>query len=579
MIKTTDLQGILRVLNRRKFYILLTFVAIFLSVSALTMLLPPVYKSTATILIEAQNIPENFVQTAVTGYVEERLQAISHVVLGRESLIGLIERFDLFRKERGERPMDDVVAAMKRNILVETIQANVVNPRSGRATTATVAFNISYKGKDPDQVASVVNEITSLFLRENTQNREQKARKAVDFLEDQARELRRQIQEKEQAIAEFRRKHLTMMPEMVNMNMQTADRLDKDIAILEEQLRTLQNRSVYLQGQLATVDPGLYGTDSRGQRMTSPSAELDALRREYVSMRATYSENHPDVQRIKSRIAALEETYGSGSNVSAIYQLVNAKEDELDQLMKRYSESHPDVVALKREIATLRQQAAAQEKRSSVRKVVERQPDNPAYINIKTQIASTEMEIVETRKSIVKLKSMHEEYRSRLEQTPGVEQEFRILRLDYDNTQEKYRETISRLQAAKEAMVLEESHMAEKMTLISPATVPETPDSPNRVAMFLAGIVLALGGGIGVGSMAEFMDRTVHTMSEVARIGSFHLLGGIPYLTTPRERRVKRQKRISYALGGVLGFILIVLIVHLFVYPLDGLLTQSGIPE
>jgi polysaccharide biosynthesis transport protein len=454
-----------------------------------------------------------------------------------------------------------------------------VNPRSGRATTATVAFNISYKGKDPEQVARVTGEITSLFLQENTQNREQKARRAVDFLEGQARELRAQIQAKEQAIAEFRRRHLGTMPEMINMNMQTAERLDKDIAILEEQLRTFQNRAVYLQGQLATIDPGLYGTDSRGQRMTSPSAELEALRREYVSMRATYSENHPDVQRIKSRIEAMEETYGSGANVSAIHQLANAKEDELEQLRKRYSDAHPDVVALKKEIASLRQQASAQENRGNIRRVVERQPENPAYINIKTQIASTEMDIAETKKSIAKLKLMHEEYRTRLEQTPGVEQEFRILRLDYDNTQEKYRETISRLQAAKEAMVLEETHMAEKMTLISPATVPQTPDSPNRVALVMVGLVLALGGGVAFGSMAEFMDRTVHTREDMGGVSSVMVLGGIPYLKTQRERRSTRKRRASVAMAVVLGVMLIVVTVHLFVYPLDGLLTPADIPR
>jgi polysaccharide biosynthesis transport protein len=574
--KIMDMKEVMRILKRRKYSLLIPFMVIFLSVATVSMLLPSIYKSSATILIEAQNIPDNFVTSTVTGYVEERLQTITQVVLSRVRLQELIDQLDLYREMRGEVPMEEVVTKMRRDIQVESIKAEVINPKSGRTTAATVAFNISYRGKNPQEVARVTSELSSLFLQENLKNREQKTRRAVEFLEEQANSLRVQIQEKEQSIADFKRKHLTALPELVNLNMQTAERLDKDIASHEEQLRTLQNRKVYLEGQLATIDPGLYGVDSRGQRMSSPSVELETLRREYVSMRATLSENHPDVQRIMSRIEALEQTYGSGTNIAAIHQLVGLREDELEQLQKRYSEAHPDVVSLKKEIATLNQQAEALEKKGSVRAVIERQPDNPAYINIRTQLASTEMDIEETKRSIAVLKARYEDYRRRLEQTPGVEHEFRILRLDYDNTQEKYKETITRLQGAREAMVLEESDMAEKMTLISPATVPETPDSPNRLALVLVGLVLSLGGGIAFGSLAEFLDRSVYSDREFSELSSVPILAGIPYLNTRREQGAGRRRKILYAFLIAAAVLVLLLGVHLFVEPLDGLLQMTG---
>jgi polysaccharide biosynthesis transport protein len=157
-----------------------------------------------------------------------------------------------------------------------------------------------------------------------------------------------------------------------------------------------------------------------------------------------------------------------------------------------------------------------------------------------------------------------------------VEHEFRILRLDYDNTQEKYKETITRLQGAREAMVLEESDMAEKMTLISPATVPETPDSPNRLALVLVGLVLSLGGGIAFGSLAEFLDRSVYSDREFSELSSVPILAGIPYLNTRREQGAGRRRKILYAFLIAAAVLVLLLGVHLFVEPLDGLLQMTG---
>jgi polysaccharide biosynthesis transport protein len=128
-------------------------------------------------------------------------------------------------------------------------------------------------------------------------------------------------------------------------------------------------------------------------------------------------------------------------------------------------------------------------------------------------------------------------------------------------------------------MVLEESDMAEKMTLISPATIPETPDSPNRLALVLVGLVLALGGGVGFGSMMEFMDSTVHTREDVARISTFPVLGGIPYLVTRKERHHARRRRFGFAVGLVLTVLLTAVSVHLFIQPFDPFFSLIGFAE
>jgi polysaccharide biosynthesis transport protein len=571
MDNRTDLNFLFRTLKRRKKYLILPFVIIYITIAAITFLLPPVYRSDATILIEAQNVPERYVHTTVTGYVEERLQTISQVVLSRVSLEGIIERLGLYQEEIAETPIEELVQKMRRDIVLEPIHASIVHPQSGRATTATVAFSISYKGRDPEKVAEVTSELVELFLAENLRNREQKTRRAVEFLEAQAKEVRSQIYEKEKAIAEFKQSNLTALPELVNMNMQMAERLEKDIQINEEQLRTLQNRKVYLEGQLATIDPGLYGIDTHGQRLLSPSLELQSLRREYASMRAHLSEDHPDVRRIKSRLSSMEQTYGSGESLPEVYRILNAREERLEELKQRYAEAHPDVVALNREIASLKERAETLEKKGAARTIVEQQPENPAYINIKTQITSTDMEIERFRTTNAQLSARLEDYRRRLELTPGVEQEFRLLKLDYDNAQQKYVETMSRLQSAREAMVLEESDLAEKMTLISPATIPETPYSPNRLLLLFVGLVVAFGGSVGVTTLSELMDNAVHGVEDLEHLTSKPILAGIPYLTTRKERSKKRRRKMLFVALPILGLAIIFAVIHYYITPLSFL--------
>ena len=81
----------LEVIKRRKFHFVIPGVLVFLFVVILTFVLPPIYKAASTILIEAQEIPQDLVRTTVTGYVEERLQSIAKIVLSRANLEDVIQ--------------------------------------------------------------------------------------------------------------------------------------------------------------------------------------------------------------------------------------------------------------------------------------------------------------------------------------------------------------------------------------------------------------------------------------------------------------------------------------------------------
>ena len=68
------------IVQRRKWSLILPAVLVFAAAAGVALLLPPVYKSTATILIEEQEIPSEYVKATVTSYAEQRLQSINQRV-------------------------------------------------------------------------------------------------------------------------------------------------------------------------------------------------------------------------------------------------------------------------------------------------------------------------------------------------------------------------------------------------------------------------------------------------------------------------------------------------------------------
>jgi len=125
-----------------------TFFLLFFTTCIIAFSLPSVYRSSATILIEEQEVPPEFIRSTVTGYLEERLQTLTQQIMSRPSLLEVINRFNLYADLRDKYTIDEIVEKMRDSIKLETISTEASNPRGGRPVSATVAFTISYEGKN-----------------------------------------------------------------------------------------------------------------------------------------------------------------------------------------------------------------------------------------------------------------------------------------------------------------------------------------------------------------------------------------------------------------------------------------------
>jgi polysaccharide biosynthesis transport protein len=567
---TSDISYYLDVIRRRKFYFLIPAILTFSVAIVVALNLPSIYSSQATVLIEAQNIPEEFVRTTVTGYVEERLQTLSQIVLSRQNLLDLISRFNPYPELTGKATTEEIVARMRKDIKMQPVRAEV-GGRGGRGNTATIAFIVSYEGINPQVTSQVTNALVSLYLEQNLRVREEKAQSTVLFFEQQLNELSSEIDRIEELIARFKEENLHFLPELMNHNQQVFERTKNEIDARRQDIHTLMDRKIYLQGQLATVEPVRPLALPGGRRALTSEEELILLRNEYITQRSVKSDNHPDVVRLKKQIEILEQETSSRQDVKEQQAVLEDKKARLVSLRQRYSDSHPDVIVLTREIEVLEEEVAklmaARNTGPSFRDQV--LPDNPTYINLQTQIASVDLDLENRRAKLVELERTLQEYQRRIERGPAVEQRLRALQRDYSSAQARYQEAMSKLQSARESMELEEGQMAEKLTVLEPPQVPQSPIKPNRKAIILLGFVLGSGFGVGTAAMSEFMDQSVRGPGALASVAKRPVLGVIPRLRTSRDKRKFWLTRILAVLiflalaAGVLYYI------HNYYQPLD----------
>ena len=168
--KRSQLDTLLAVWSRRKWLAMLAFVIPTAAGLGLITFLPNLYRSTATVLVDRQQVPEAFVRSTVTSALETRLHTISQEVLSRSRLEALINRFDLYVELRKRAALEDVIGRMRGDIRLEIKSAELRGLRE-----ATVAFAITYQGNDPATVALVTNTLASFYIDENLKARERQA--------------------------------------------------------------------------------------------------------------------------------------------------------------------------------------------------------------------------------------------------------------------------------------------------------------------------------------------------------------------------------------------------------------------
>jgi polysaccharide chain length determinant protein (PEP-CTERM system associated) len=497
-----NVQYALRLLRKRWWIAIVPLLVIGTLAGVLAKALPNVFYAQTTILIVPQRIPESYVRSTVTVRLDERLASSAQKVLSRAPLEELIAEFDLYPVARQRLPMEVVVEWMRRSVVLRL--------------AARDSFVVGYGGYDKTKVAPVADRLAELFVAESLREREMLADSTSNFLDSELQNARRRLAEQEQRVESFRKRYSGQLPSQLDSNLRILQSSYGQLQVVVETLNRDRDRRADLQRELdalkappAEVAPAQpaeaeeeTGSNDPVDLPAGPAlSRLEAARAQYARLEARLTPEHPDMVRLKRVIEDLEATVsasGTGSKAPATPVIRDARRRELQEAADR-----------------LDQQIAVREEQER------------------------------------RLRATVAMYQGRVEAVPERESEWADLTRDYATLQGVYTELLGKREQSRIAANLERRQVGEQFKVLEPARPPNRRASPNRPVIALTGAALGLGLGLALVVLIELRDTGLRTETEVLAALNLPMIGVLPRIVTPTERR--RSKRRKIALSAAVG--------------------------
>ncbi len=486
-------REILRMLLRRKWLLLAIFCVGSVASAVVSYVLPNVYEARVLILVERSVLPDNSVSMPVPG-IEERLRLLQTFLTSDNLLRQIITTLQLVPNP------DDAVLVEER---VRQLRKNIALRLEGRSRT-TGTFQISYQGRDPHQIMLITNELANRFIEESQNFSTKVVRETSEFLTAEKEELEQKLRKQERQIGEFRAKHLYELPEQLESNQRSLDRLQAQLDSLNKSLQAAQEKERSLEKELAMTPAVLVGGN---ERQVAPSAS-----------------GFPEpIDPLAVHLAQLRRS--------------------LEDLQTRYTDAHPDVQRIKREMAEIKERFdARQTQRPEGGKGEPFELPNPLHLNlrlalekVRKEVRSLEQERNETLKKIVI-------YQARVDSAPKRQLELLLVTRDYDLLKARHAVLVNRKMEAEMSQKLEAWQKSERFRILEPAPLPAVPVAPNRLRFLAVGLLGSFLLGVGTIYLVETSDTSFRTARAVEEALGIAVLASIPRLVPSQVGQVPSKK-------------------------------------
>ncbi|MBU1247875.1 MAG: hypothetical protein KKB70_04180 [Proteobacteria bacterium] len=545
-------------------------VLIMLICTVVILILPSVYKAQSVVLIETQEISDALVQSQFTGLIEERLRSLNQKVLSRSTMLDLINEYELYDYLLTDVSSTELAEIMRDDINVEMVTTEVHDAATVRTGVATYAFTLSFMGRNPGKVLKVANRLLSMYLEEDSRQRESQSQSTMDFLNQRVSEVDSELAQAEAEFSEFKRENRYTLPEMLGVNLEAQQRLETAVMHTDDQIFNVNVRYKHWLSELANTPKFIKVQTTGGVRLLTAEEQLDRLRRDYVELISSNSEDHPDVVKLSKQIRALEEQARRRQDLDQYSEDLARKEDELAEAKELYSDSHPDVLRLTAEVTKLHEDIRTISERYMIQPKAEELELNPQWVHAKNQVEANNTDLNQFQMEREGLANQLKEYMERITQTSETELRYNVLNQHLNALKNEKDQLTQQMMSAKSAKGMDDSGLGEKFVVVDPPVLPVDPDSPNRPLLLILALFVSLGAGAFVGTMAEVTDRTAHTAEDLARHTKLPILASIPMLGEVTPGRFSSARAMSMVMFMLIAIVALI-VFHYLVLPLDSI--------
>jgi len=519
-----ELNDYLEIFRRRKWYIAFSVIAILFGASVLCVALPEKFKSSTTILVIPQRVPEGYVRSTISTRVEEHLFTLRQQVLSRTRLLAVMDELGLYKEERKNQSIEGVVEKMRKGIEIQVASATTRRQGGGED-----AFTLTFVHENPQMAMLTASRLASFFIDENMKNREQQAVGTADFLESQLRVTKAKLERQEEKVKQYKLRFSGELPQQLQANLQILSRLQEQMRTNSNAIRNAQDRKVYIEAQIGALEAQVTALAAQpgsragtGDLFETTQDEIAAKKAQLANMSAKYNDAYPEVRRLKDEIARLEKRLGEeqGKPSAATSRIDNTR-------LPRSSQGTQGLRSRERE----------------------------EILRLKAQNTALDAEIASLKKDYQDIRKSIEDLEAKVEKSPTREQEMISLTRDYENLKQQYDDLLKKRLDAQVFQNLEKRQKGEQFQILDPADLPQTPFSPNRpkvigIALALA-LVVGFGGAIGI----EMLNPALRGKRDFHYFFQLPVLASIPILRDEEYER-RKNRNLVFVYSGLVSFTL-----------------------
>jgi polysaccharide chain length determinant protein (PEP-CTERM system associated) len=504
----------LKILRRRKWFIILPTIAIATAVTWVVMKLPDVYQSTTLIVVKPSTLPTSVVPQNAEDNLTRQLAGITQVVTSRSSLEPLVQKYELYKVERlrGE-PMESVVESMR-----DDIKVNVNTSRN----EITNGFDISFRYRDPKLTQAVTAELASKYISAQTTDTQQSTSSARAFMDNQVNQARAALSEVDKQILEFKSTHVGILPSETDGLFNQLSGLREEQKALIAEVGRLQDRRSSTANQLALLKAqNVQVIEDAAESLTDPKTTM------------AYS-------NLVTRKAALE--------------------GELTRLRQELREKHPDVIAKQKEVDQVKQEMDKmiddwKEKTKAKQDRLTKMP-NLTVGAAENEIRNIDSEIRRQQKALADNEKSIGSIVERINNVPGVEVQLGELEREYQTRKTALDGLVAQQQKIALTAEATSQQQGEGIEVIDAANLPSKPVAPKRLMMCGMGLVAGLGlGFLLVGIFEGPRLLTIQNSEDAQHYTGLPVLLAVPELLTPQEARAIPRRRKLLLIAGVVATI------------------------
>jgi polysaccharide chain length determinant protein (PEP-CTERM system associated) len=519
-----DLEDYLEIVRRNKGWLAGPAFAGLVVAVVVAFLWPDTYVSEATIQVTPPQVPQQLVPSNVSMEISQRISAMASNILSRPTLINIIQTYNLYPRERARLPMEDIIEQMR----TRDIRISPVTRLSTAARDRASVFRISFAYSNRFLAQKVAADLAGRFIEENIRTRSSQSVQTTEFLKDQLQQAKKELDEWENKLAEFRVRNSGRLPDQLDRNLNAIRAFETQLAGINDAINRLVQERLMLESQIRitrdqiaslSASPDAPEAPVRRERLAEVERQIVALETALVGMRERYREDHPDVQRLQRQLEGLRK-----NRQALLAQEAPAKTEQ------------PGARALRPE-----QLKALREAEANIAR-------------LQSQIEAKNLEIEAKVKEQQQIQRLIKQYQSYIESSPLVERDYAELTRNRDLARARYEDLSKRAAASEMATDLVARGQGDKLELLEPASLPERPAKPNRLLIIGAGLGIGLMLGVFAVGVREMKDTSLKTLKDVRAYTKLAVLATIPLLENDLVLQRKRRLRwLAWSAASLVG--------------------------